>query len=122
MTPFKRNGKEFVVTASLDGKSTKKTTFGMPGIIPFMGRQKWFEKETYYSGTIFLEVFDKAQPLTPIVQLKKRIRNLERLPDINAMAAWTQGAEQPLLVIVEKGNSRKNQKGRILLVRPQDYP
>lgn len=117
--PIQKNSKEFVLAASLDGKRKNKTTFGIPSPIPFMGRKNFFEKETYYSGTILLEVFDKERPLKPIVQFKKSVRNLERLPDIDEMARWTQGAEQPFLVIVERTNRLKNKKGRIFLIRPQ---
>ncbi len=104
VVPIRKKGKEFVLAASLDGKRKNKTTLGIPSPIPFMGRKNFFEKETYYSGTILLEVFDKKSPLKPIVQFKKSIRNLERLPDIYEMARWTQGAEQPFLVIVEREN------------------
>lgn len=116
--PIRKNGKEFVAAASFDGKVTDRTTFGIPGILPFMGRQKWFEEETYYSGTIFLEVFDKERPSKPIVQFKRSVRNLELLPNLDEMAAWTLGAEQPFLVIVERGNLMKKQMGRIFVVRP----
>ena len=84
-----------------------------------MGRQKWFEKETYYSGTIFLEVFDKERPLKPIVQFKKSVRNLDILPQLDQTVEWTQGAEHPFLVIVERGNLLKKRKGQIFLIRPQ---
>ena len=119
VVPIRKKGKELVVAASLDGKREEKTTFGIPSPIPFMGRKKFFEKETYYSGTILLEVFDKERPLKPIVQFKKNARNLERLPDIGEMARWTQGAEQPFLVIVERGDRLNKIKGRIFLIRPQ---
>jgi hypothetical protein len=117
--PVQKKGNVFVVAASLDGKRKTKTKFGIPSPIPFMGRKKFFEKETYFSGTILLEVFDKEKPLKPIVQFKKNVRNLERLPDIGEMASWTQGAEQPFLVIVERTNRFNNKKGQILLIRPQ---
>lgn len=119
VVPVRKKDNEFVVSASLDGKRKEKTTFGIPSPIPFMGRKKFFEKETYYSGTIFLEVFDRKRPLKPIVQFKKSIRNLERLPDIGEMASWTQGSEQPFLVIVERTNRLEKKKGRIFLIRPQ---
>ena len=117
--PIQKNSKEFVLAASLDGKRKNKTTFGIPSPIPFMGRKKFFEKETYYSGTILLEVFDKERPLKPIVQFKKSVRNLERLPDIGEMARWTQGTGQPFLVMVERTNRLKKEKRRIFLIRPQ---
>ena len=117
VVPIRKKGKEFVFAASLDGKRSEKTTFGIPSPIPFMGRKNFFEKETYYSGTIFLEIFDKERPLKPIVQFKKSVRNLERLPDIDEMARWTQGAEQPFLVIVERTNKLKKEKGRIFLIQ-----
>ena len=119
VVPIRKKDNEFVVAASLDGKRKKKTTFGIPSPIPFMGRKNFFEKETYYSGTIFLEVFDKERPLKPIVQFKKSVRNLERLPDIGEMARWTQGPGQPFLVMVERTNRLKKEKGRIFLIRPQ---
>lgn len=119
VVPIRKKGKEFVAAASFDGKRSEKTTFGIPSILPFMGRQKWFEKDTYYSGTIFLEVFDKEKPLKPIVQFKKSVRNLDLLPMVDQTAVWTQGAEQPFLLIVESTNLLKKKKGRIFLIRPR---
>jgi len=118
VVPIRKKGKELVAAASLDGKRSEKTTFGMPSIIPFMGRRKWFEKQTYYSGTILLEVFDRQRPLKPIVQFKKSVRKLERLPNIGEMARWTCGAEQPFLVIVDRRSWQDRKNGRIYLIRP----
>jgi len=118
VAPICKKGKEFVATLSSEHKTSDRTTFGIPGILPFMGRQSWFQKETYYSGIFFLEVFDKEKPLEPIVQLQKRFRNLENLPDINEMAKWTQGTEQPFLMAVNEGDPRSGIKGKIFLIRP----
>ena len=46
----------------------------IPGIIPFFGRSKWFQKEESHKGTFFLEVFDKEHPSKPIVQLQKKFK------------------------------------------------
>jgi hypothetical protein len=90
----------------------KKTTFGIPSPMPFMGRQKFFETSTYYSGEVFLEVFDKEIPLKPIAQFKRNFRNLYVAPVYDMPAAWVQGAETPLLIVVEKGIPEKRKNGK----------
>lgn len=119
LAPIQKIGKTFVATLSSVKKSSEKTTFGMPGIIPFMGREKWVQKETSHSGTFFLEIFDKERPLKPIVQLQKEFSELWLLPSIFEMASWTQGAEEPILVVVDNDYRTKKIKGRVLLIRPK---
>jgi len=119
VAPIQRIGTEFVATLSSIRKTSEKTTFGIPGIIPFMGRQKWSQKEKSHSGTIFLEIFDKNHPSRPIVQLQKEFRDLGSLPSIFETASWTQGAEEPFLVVVDNESTIKKKRGRILLIRPQ---
>ncbi len=111
-----RKGREFIVAASCNSTTKKKTTFGIPSPMPFMGRQKIVETRTYYSGTIFLEVFEKERPLRPIVQFKQNFRNLSVAPVYGTTAAWVQGAETPLLIFVEKGIPEKGRKGKIFLI------
>ena len=118
VAPIQRVGKEFVATLSSVRKTSEKTTFGIPGIIPFFGRSEWFQKEKSHSGTFFLEIFDKERPLKPIVQLQKKFRDLWLLPSIFKMASWTQGAKEPFLVVVDNDSLIKNKKGRIFLIRP----
>ena len=76
VAPIQRKGKEFIATLSSARKTSEKTTFGIPGIIPFFGRSKWFQKEESHKGTFFLEVFDKEHPSKPIVQLQKKFNDL----------------------------------------------
>ena len=118
VAPFHKMGKEYVAVLSSKRKTSEKTTFGTPSIIPFMGRQKWSQKEKSHSGTIFLEIFDKENPSTPIVQLQKEFSNLAHLPSIFEMASWTQGAREPLLVVVDNESTINKKRGRILLLRP----
>lgn len=117
--PIQRMGKEFVATLSSIRKTSEETTFGTPSIIPFLGRQKWFQKEKSHSGTFLLEIFDKGHPSRPIVQLQKEFRDLRRLPSIFEMASWTQGAEEPFLVVVDNESTINKGRGRILLIQPQ---
>jgi hypothetical protein len=119
VAPICRNGKEFVATLSSKGEATQKTTFGIPSIIPFWGRKKWFEKETFYTGTLFLEVFDKERPSEPIVQLQKSYRNHFYLPTIFKMASWVQGSEEPFLIVVCSGNLKMGIPRKILVIRPR---
>jgi hypothetical protein len=119
VAPIQRISKEFVATLTSARKTSKKTTFGMPGIIPFFGRQKWFQKEKSHSGTFFLEIFDKDHPSRPIVQLQKEFKDLWRLPSIFEMVNWTQSAKEPFLVVVDRENPIKERRGRILVIRPQ---
>lgn len=119
VAPIRKNGKEFVATLSSKGRENEKTTFGMPGIIPFWGRTKWFQKETTYSGTLFLEVFDMERPSEPLLQLQKNYQNLSYLPSIFDMASWTQGSKPPFLVVVCAANLNKAIPARILLIRLQ---
>lgn len=118
VAPIHRVGKEFVAILSSVRKTSEKTTFGTPSIIPFMGRQKWSQKEKSHSGTLFLEIFDKENPSRPIVQLKKEFSDLAHLPSIFEMASWTQGAPESLLVVVDNESTIKKKRGRILLLRP----
>jgi len=119
VAPIRRRGKEFVATLSSERRTSEKTTFGAPGIIPFIGRQKWFQKEESHSGTFFLEIFDEEQPSKPIVQLRKEFRDLWLLPSIFEMASWAQGAEEPFLVVVDNESTINKGQGRILLIRPR---
>ena len=119
VAPIQRMGEAFYATLSSERKTSQKTTFGIPGIIPFFGREKWFQKETSHTGTFFLEIFHKEHPSDPIVQLRKEFKDLWLLPSICEMASWTQGAKEPLLVVVDNDYRTKKIKGRILLIRPQ---
>jgi hypothetical protein len=116
--PIQINGKELVAATSFDSKKKVKSTFGIPSIIPFMGRQKWIEKKTTFSVTLFLEVFDRENPSTPLVQFKKRFHNHAHHATVSNLAAWVQGAEPPLLVVMESTDRSTNQNGRIFLARP----
>jgi hypothetical protein len=111
-----RKGRKYIVAASCNSTTKKKTTFGIPSPMPFMGRQKFFETRTYYSGTVFLEVFEKERPLRPIVQFKQNFRNLGVVPVYGTTAEWVQGAETPLLIFVENGIPEKGKKGKIFLI------
>lgn len=115
--PFKKDGRELILAPSFEDNAKVKRTFGIPSIIPFMGRKKWVEKETYHSGTVFIEVFDNQYPTKPLVQFQRNYKNLTILPQIRDMACWTQGTEQPILVVVESSFTIKKQKGRIFLVK-----
>ena len=119
VAPIKRRGNEFIAALSSEVKTTEKTTFGIPSIIPFMGRQKWFQKEKSHDGTLFLEIFDRKNPAKPIVQLQKQFKEHRFLPSIFEVASWTQGAMEPFLVIVDNESLINKQKGRILVIRPQ---
>jgi hypothetical protein len=112
----RKKGKEFVVATSCDSTAKKKTSFGLPSPIPFMGRQKFFETRTTHSGTVFLEVFDRKSPQKPIVRFRKNFRNLNVAPLYGTIAEWVQGAETPLLVFVEKGVAQTGKKGKIFLI------
>ena len=81
--------------------------------------KKWFEKKTFYSGTLFLEVFDEKRPSEPIVQLQKTYRNSSYLPSILKMASWAQGSERPVLVVVCSGNLNMGIPAKVLVIRPQ---
>lgn len=119
VAPIRRNGKEFVTTLSSKGEATEKTTFGIPSIMPFWGRKKWFEKRTFYSGTLFLEVFDTQRPSEPIVQLQKSYQNHSYLPPIFKMASWAKGSEEPYLIVICSGNPSKGIPVRVFAIRPQ---
>lgn len=114
-----KNGRKFIAATSCNTKTKKKTTFGIPSPLPFMGRQRFFESIEYHSGTVFLEVFDKERPLKPIVRFKQVFRDLEVPPLYGINAEWVQGAEKPLLILVEKGIPEKGETGKIFLI---DYP
>jgi hypothetical protein len=119
VAPIQREGKDFIVTLSSVRKTSEKITFGIPSIIPFFSREKWFQKEKSHKGTFFLEIFDKDHPSRPIVQLQKECGDLRTLPSILEMASWTQGAEAPFLVVVDHENPITERRGRILVIRPQ---
>jgi hypothetical protein len=118
VAPIQRKNKEFIATLSSARKTSQKTTFGIPGIIPFFGRSEWFQKEDSHKGTFFLEVFDKEHPSKPIVQLQKKFNDLWLLPSILELASWTQGTEEPFLVIVDHENPITKRRGRILVIWP----
>jgi hypothetical protein len=115
-----RQGKTFIAASSFDMEAREKTTYGIPSIIPFMGRQHFAEKNTFYSGAVILEVFDRDRPSTPLVQFKTRFRNLTRLPPFDTMACWAEGADQAFLVVVEPGSTYASGGwgGKIYLVGP----
>jgi len=119
VAPIRRNGQKFVATLSSKGEAAQKTTFGIPSIIPFWGRKKWFEKKTFYSGTLFLEVFDEKRPSEPIVQLQNSYRKRSYLPSILKIASWVQGSEKPSLVVVCSGNLKMRIPAKVLVIRPQ---
>ncbi len=120
VAPIQRKGKEFVAALSSVRKTSEKNTFGAPSIIPFMGRQKWVQREEFHKGTFMLEIFDSGVPSKPIVQLQKEFVDLRRLPPIQEVASWAQGAEEPILVVVDNDSTIKQRMGRILVVRPYD--
>jgi len=117
VAPIQRKNKEFIATLSSTKETLEKTTFGIPGIIPFFGRSKWFQKEESHKGTFFLEVFDKENPSKPVVQLQKKFNDLWLLPSIFEMASWTQGAKEPFLVVVDHENPITKGRGRILVLQ-----
>jgi len=119
VAPIQRNGKEFIATLSSARKTSEKTTFGIPGIIPFFGRSEWFQKEESHKGKFFLEIFDKEHPSKPIVQLQKEFKDLWHLPSIFEMASWAEGAKNPILVLVDHENPKTEIKGRIIVFRLQ---
>ena len=119
VAPIQRNGKEFIATLSSVRKTSEKTSFGIPGIIPFFGRSEWFQKEESHKGTFFLEIFDREHPSKPFVQLQKKFNDLWLLPSIFEMASWTQGAKEPFLVVVDRENPITERRGRILVFRLQ---
>ena len=119
VAPIQREGEDFIAALSSKVTTTEKTTFGIPSIIPFMGRQKWFQKEKSHAGTLFLEIFDKKNPSKPLVQLQKQFKEHRFLPSIFEVASWTQGAKQPLLMVVDNESLLKEKKGRILVIRTQ---
>lgn len=101
--PMRRGGTELVAAESLDSEEKTRLTFGLPSLIPFMGRQNFFERTTFYSGTVYLEIFDTRRPLRPLVQLKQRFRGRTSVPLASESAAWVQGAEVPSLVLTDPG-------------------
>ena len=118
VAPIQRAGEEFVAALSSERRTSEKTTFGSPSIIPFMGRQEWVQTEPSYSGTFLLEIFDTSHPSKPVVQLRKDFKDLRLLPPVHEMASWTQGAEKPILVVVDNESVSRKGKGRILVIRP----
>lgn len=115
--PFEKDGRELVLAPSFADKAKERHTFGLPSIIPFMGRKKFIEKETYHTGATFIEVFNKSDPAEPLVQFQRSHKKLTSLPQIRDMACWMQGTKEPILVIVESSYRIKNQKGRIFVVK-----
>ena len=117
--PIQLDGKELVATTSFDSKKKQKSTFGIPSIIPFMGRQKWIEKEKpTFSGTLFLEIFTKENPSTPVVQFRKHFRNHTHYEHVSNLFTWAEGVKPPLLVVMESTDLTMNRKGKIFLARP----
>ena len=118
MVSIRNREKTVVAAVSFDAKADEKTTFGIPSIIPFMGRQEFFEKDTFYNGTVFLDVFEKGKFDAPRVRLKKRFRNFNSYPGFSDLALWVQGTERPVLVLVEESDRRSGKKGTFILVEP----
>ena len=118
MVSIRNREKAFVAAVSFDAIAREKTTFGIPSIIPFMGRQKFFQKETFYSGIVFLDVFEKGKFDVPRVQLKKRFKNFKSYPGFSDLALWVQGAGRPILVLIEESDRRYGKKGVFILVEP----
>ena len=116
---YKRNGRELIAVGSAISKTKKRTSFGIPSLMPFMGRQKFFETATYYDGTLYLEVFDTAEPQEPIVQLQKKFKNFLASPVYGLSPEWVQGAKQPLLVFVGKSSEIKKGGHTIFLLNCQ---
>ena len=117
--PIQLDGKELVATTSFDSKKKQKSTFGIPSIIPFMGRQKWIEKEKpTFSGTLFLEIFATDNPSRPVVQFKRHFRNYTHYANVSNLFSWVEGVKPPLLVIMESTDLSTNRKGKIFLARP----
>jgi hypothetical protein len=119
VAPIRKMDKEFVATLSSARKTTEKTTFGIPSIIPFFGRGSWLQKEEFHSGTFFLEIFDKGHPSKPVVQLQKVFKDKWLLPSVFDVATWAQGTKEPILVVVDDENPSRHRKERILLIQPQ---
>lgn len=119
VAPIQKAGKEFVAALSSERKTREKITFGIPNIIPFFGRGRWFQTEDTHSGTLFLEIFDKDLPSKPVVQLQKGFKDKWLLPSVFDVMAWAQGAAEPILVVVDHENPVKHGKERILLIRPK---
>jgi hypothetical protein len=118
MVSIRNREKPFVAAVSFDAMAREKTTFGIPSIIPFMGRQKFFQKGTFYSGIVFLDVFEKGKFDVPRVQLKKRFKNFKSYPGFSDLALWVQGADRPILVLIEESDRRYGKKGVFILVEP----
>lgn len=118
MVSIRNRVKPFVAAVSFDAKAKEKTTFGIPSIIPFMGRQKFFQKDTFYSGIAFLDVFEKGKFDVPRVQVKKRFKNFNSYPGFSDLALWVQGAGRPILVLIEESDRRYGKKGVFILVEP----
>jgi hypothetical protein len=118
MVSVRNREKAFVAAVSFDAKVREKTTFGIPSIIPFMGRQKFFEKDTFYSGVVFLELFEREKYDVPLVQLKKRFKSFKSYPGFSDLALWVQGAGRPVLILIEESNRRLGKRGLFILVEP----
>lgn len=118
MVSIRNSEKPFVAAVSFDAKAKEKTTFGIPSIIPFMGRQKFIQTETFYSGFVFLDVFENGKFEVPRVQLKKRFKNFDTYPGFSELTLWVQGADRPILVFIEKISPRYGKKVLFIIVEP----
>jgi len=103
---------------SFDVDEDESTTFGLPSLLPFMGRQEFFEKDTFLDGTVYLDLFEQGQPDAPRVRLSKRIEDFKSYPDFDDLASWVQGSPTPRLVLIDsrfRGNRRQD---ALILVEP----
>jgi hypothetical protein len=119
--PIKKAGREWLAVISYKSKRSVKRSFGMPSPIPFMGRQKFIEKEESYKGTIYLEVFDMTDPAEPRVQLWKNFKNWPFLPmDSKFFIDWAINTDRPYLLLMDiKLNAAGNaMQGRIIIISP----
>ena len=103
-TVYQQNGRELIAVSSANSKENKKTSFGIPSIIPFMGRQKFFETKTLYEGTLYLEIFETSQATEPLVQLEQTFKNFLYSPVYGQSPQWVQGSEEPILIFIEHVN------------------
>ncbi len=111
----------YVAAESWESEERSRLTFGLPSLIPFMGRQEFFERRTFHSGTRFLEVFDSARPQVPVIRFSQRFRNHTTVPLASEFAAWVQGAAEPVLVLVDPGEPRRRAaRFYVVEVRPRE--
>ena len=90
------------MVVSSDSDTVSKSDIGVPSIIPFMGRQHIVESVNYYSGVVFLEVFDVGHPSEPMMRFSKEFETWRTLPRLREFASWVQGAERPVLVVLDR--------------------